>query len=978
MNVGCVRDRISRRVLIRCRQSRAGSVGLACRLARCVAGILVCLVALTRVFAAEGGNAPDRADDSVSYLRQIKPILSNHCYACHGPDEAQREADLRLDVRDAAIEYAIVPGEAAESLVVDRIAPEDPDERMPPPDSSVPELTGRQIDLIRRWIDQGAPFDEHWAYVPPKRPAVPRVEGDSRSLNPIDRFIVAAQREQGFRPSPEAERRTLIRRLSFDLIGLPPKPDEIDAFTGDRSPGAYEKLVDRLLASPHYGERMAVYWLDVARYADTGGYHSDNHRDVWLYRDYVIDAFNRNLPFDQFTREQLAGDILPGATREQRIASGYNRLLQTTEEGGAQPKEYTAKYAADRVRNTASAWMGATLGCAECHDHKFDPYTTRSFYRFAAFFADVREKAVGRQGQTKMPDAEQTARVDGLARRIAELRKRQSPWTVLRPEKVESAGGTAFRVLEDGTVEASGENPDKDTVVVAAKTGLQGITAIRLDVLPDDGLPNKGPGRADNGNFVLNEVELTVDGRKVPWSAATASHSQKDHAVAGAVDGDPKTGWAILDQTGKANHAVLKTRDAVAGGTETTLEITLRHDHGGRHTIGRFRISAGTTPRAVEQELAELEKRKKDLEARVPTTLVSESVTPRVTRILPRGNWLDDSGEIVTPAVPAFLGPLAVDGRRPTRLDLANWLVAPEHPTVARVFVNRLWKIFFGQGLVKTLDDFGSQGELPTHPELLDWLAVELAESGWDVKHVVKLMVTSATYRQSSRATATRRDRDPANRWLARQSRFRIEAEMVRDNALAVSGLLSPKIGGQSVKPYQPAGYWAHLNFPKRVYQHDHGENQYRRGLYTYWQRTFLHPSLLAFDAPSREECTVDRPRSNTPLQALVLLNDPTYVEAARAFAARIVREAGSDEAGRLRFAFREALGRPPNPKEAAILTELYRKHRSEYADDRPAAEALMKVGESPPATDLDPAELAAWTSVARTVLNLHETITRY
>ncbi|NLX95698.1 MAG: DUF1553 domain-containing protein [Rhodopirellula sp.] len=1005
----------------------------------CRTSSLLFLLAAVAIAAPRSANSAERP---VNYTRDIKPLLSDRCYACHGPDAANRQADLRLDIRESAVDAVIEAGDAENSYLVERIAAADPADLMPPADSNKPPLTQQQIELIRRWINEGAKFDEHWAYVVPKRPPVPESKNASWPRGAIDRFVAAGIEAQGLSPSPQADRPTLLRRLSFDLTGLPPAPEEVAAFAADTAADAYEKQVERFLASPRFGERMAVYWLDLARYGDTGGYHSDNHRDVWLYRDYVIGAFNENKPFDQFVVEQLAGDLLPEPTRWQKIASGYNRLLQTTEEGGAQPKEYQAKYDADRVRNTSAAILGATMGCAECHDHKFDPYTTRDFYRFAAFFADIQEKSVGRQDQTPLPTPDQQARIAGLDGDIAEVRKflatqspqldasqrawegalkgRRLPWVVLKPVEAKSSGGAALEVLEDGIVVRKGQNPEKDVYTLKVEEAGAGITGFRLDVFPDESLPEGGPGRASNGNFVLNEIEVTFDGQKVPLTNPTASYSQDNWPVAGAIDGDPKTGWAILPETGKANHAVFETAVDSRGGK--SLVVTLRHDYGSGHSIGHFRLSATTAIRpihadggdglpkdvaaalsvapdqrsqpqhnaiaayyrSIAPELADARKRLADLESQkqavlhaAPTTLISVSTSPRTIRVLPRGNWLNDSGEVVEPAIPMFLGKLDTADRRPTRLDLARWMTRRENPLVARVFVNRLWTLLFGRGLVTSVDDFGSQGSLPSHPELLDWLAVELIDSGWDVKHMVRLMANSATYRQSSLPSQELRQRDPANLWLARQGRFRLAAEFVRDNALAISGLLSAKIGGPSVKPYQPEGYWMHLNFPKREYVHDRGEDQYRRGLYTYWQRSFLHPSLRAFDASNREECAAERPRSNTPLQCLTLLNDPTYVEAARVFAARILREAGRTEADRIDYAFRHALGREAQPAEQELLSRLYRKHRRQYAEDEAAAGQLLAVGEYEAPSDVPADELAGWTSVARTILNLHETITR-
>jgi Protein of unknown function (DUF1553)/Protein of unknown function (DUF1549)/Planctomycete cytochrome C len=746
---------------------------------------------------------------AVDFNRDIRPILSETCYQCHGPDANRRKADLRLDSRDGLFRAAdgstiVVPGKPEESELWLRIASDDPETRMPPPKAGKP-MPAAQVALIRRWIEQGAVWKGHWSFIPAARPALPTAD----AAGAIDRFLRARLAAFGLEPSPEADRPTLIRRLSLDLTGLPPRPEEVDTFLRDDRADAYERLVDRLLASPHYGERMAVFWLDLVRFADTQGYHSDNHVDTWMFRDYVIRSFNTNKPFDRFTIEQLAGDLLPRPSDETRIASGYNRLLQTTQEGGAQAKEYVAKYAADRVRNVSTVWMGVTMGCAECHDHKYDPFTTREFYSLAAFFADIDETIVGAQKETPFPTPEQAA----------ELRRLQ----------------------------------DRRAAVASVK----------------------GP-----------------------------SPEQK-------------------------------------------------------------------------KELAELDRRIKELNGRIPSTLVSKSVPPRVVRVLPRGNWMDDSGPIVMPGVPASLPTLGVAGRRGSRLDLARWLVSGENPLVARAMVNRLWKLAFGQGLVATPDDLGSQGAWPTHPELLDWLAVAFVDSGWDVKAMLKRIMMSAAYRQSSRPRGSDRQLDPANRWLSRQNAFRIDAEFIRDNALAISGLLSDKVGGASVKPYQPPGYWVFLNFPKREYYPDHGTNQYRRGLYTYWQRTFLHPSLLAFDASTREECVVQRARSNTPLQALVLLDDPTYVEAARVLAARLIAEAGPDPLARIDRAYRLVLARQPRRTEVEVLTELLARHERQYRADPSAARELLGIGDAPQAAEIDPVELAAWTSVARVILNLHETITR-
>jgi mono/diheme cytochrome c family protein len=808
-----------------------------CRRAFVLSAAVLSLFLTARDPAA--GEAPLPA--VVEYNRDIRPILSDNCYACHGPDKNARKAELRLDdeaeaKKDRGGYHAIVPNKPDDSELIWRLTVAEEHERMPPRKFGK-RLTERQVALLKNWIAQGAKWEKHWSLIPPNRAPLPVHAGTRVSpflRNPIDHFILARLEQESLPPSPLADPRTLIRRLHFDLIGLPPRPEDVDAFVADPSDAAYERVVDRLLASPHYGERMATYWLDLVRYADSIGYHSDNPRNVSPYRDYVIRAFNENKRFDQFTKEQLAGDLLPNATLWQRVASGYNRLLQTTEEGGAQPKEYQAKYMADRVRNVGSVWLGLTMGCCECHDHKFDPFKMRDFYSLQALFADVQEAPVGRREPGMLVPTEKQAaelkRVEGLASQS--LEKLQQPKRELTP------------------------------VALFAR------------------LP-------------------------VVWA-------------------DP-----------------------------------------------------------VFAEFVKHEKAKTSLTNNIPRALVSVSGPPRDIRILPRGNWLDDSGEVVQPAFPGVLwrapdvSPGSASKQRLTRLDLANWLVSRDHPLTARVFVNRQWKLYFGHGLARSLEDFGAQGEWPTHPDLLDWLAVEFMDSGWNVKHMIKLMVMSGTYRQSSITDKKTVERDPGNRLLARQSRFRLDAEVVRDNALAISGLLSSHIGGDSVKPYQPPGYWAYLNFPTREWQNDTGDKLYRRTLYTHWQRTFLHPSLLAFDAPTREECTCERPRSNIPQQALVLLNDPIYVEAARVFAERIMKEGGQDAESRIRFVYRRALQRAAKPEEVKLLHELQAKHLAQYQADKGAAAALLNVGAHAAPADIDAAELAAWTSVARVILNLHEGITR-
>ena len=1043
--------------------------------------ITVMLSVTSSSWAADGAPLPD----VVEFNRDIRPLLSENCFFCHGPDKNKRKADLRLDTAEGLVgkegmKGTAVPGKPDESELFRRITSNDPEMKMPPHDSGK-SLTVRDVALLKKWIEQGAKYEGHWAFLPIKRSAAPEIRNPKlETRDEIDRFVLDALSQQGLKlkPSSEADRVTLIRRLSFDLIGLPPTPQEVDAFVKDTSADAYEKLVDRLLQSPHYGERLAMWWLDLVRYADTVGYHGDQDMSVSPFRQYVIESFNANKRFDQFTIEQLAGDLMPNPTREQLIASGYNRLGMMSAEGGVQDKEYLAKYIAERVRNATGTWLGITLGCAECHDHKFDPLTQRDFYRFEAFFADIQERGLysganadGNWGPfVKVPNSDQEAALKMLDQEIADAKKvletstpelvaaqaawekSQVAWTLLKPESITSAEGVTLTAKDDGSILASGKNPATDNYTLVVKNPPTGITALRLEVLPDDSLPKKGPGRAGNGNFVLSEFTVkqvvgeTIE-ENIALQNATATYEQtgaaennpyKKWAVAAAIDGDEKGktwGWAIMEKVGQPQVAVFETVSDIAGGEGSSLTISLLQNlDNPQHTIGRFRLSATTAPRPIRagdapppnisallaiaadqrndaqknelaayyrsiaptldgarKHLADRENARKDLDARIPSTLITASVQPRMVRVLKRGNWMDESGEQVTPAFPAVLTAVAdaslvsSDARRVghesdtrlTRHDLAKWIVSKENPLTARVFVNRLWKQFFGAGLSRKLDDLGAQGEWPSHPQLLDHLASSFADNHWDVKQLIKTIVMSGTYRQSSVASREQRELDPYNRWLARQGRFRIDAELVRDNALAISGLLVTKVGGKSVKPYQPPGYFAYLNFPAREWQNDSGENLYRRGLYTHWQRQYLHPSLLAFDAPNREECTADRARSNTPLQSLVLLNDPSYVEASRAFAEQIIRQGGSTARDRLGFAFHRAVSRDIKPAEAEVLERLLQSHLDEYKSDATAANELLSVGAKSAPTDLDKSELAAWTSIARTILNLHEVITR-
>ncbi|MCC6793724.1 MAG: DUF1553 domain-containing protein [Candidatus Hydrogenedentes bacterium] len=1012
--------------------------------------------------AAPDPNAPKKVA-SLTYNRFIHPILADNCFTCHGPDKNARKGDLRLDVREAALEThegraAIVPGNSGASELVRRITSSKADDLMPPTNSGH-ALKPEQIAALTKWIDDGAEYEPHWSYLPVVRPEVPSTSSDAWSKNPVDRFVLANLDVHGLKPSPEADRITLIRRASLDLIGLPPTPDEVDAFVNDTAPDAYEKLIDRLLASPQYGERMAVSWLDWVRYADTNGYHGDEPRIVWPYRDYVIKAFNENMPFDRFTIEQLAGDLLPNATREQKIASGYNRLNQLTAEGGAQAAEYVQKYMADRIRTTTSVWMGSTFGCAECHDHKFDPTTMKDFYSLGAFFADVNEKGVYTAGgpwdpTLPLPDEAQAAEQSTLESSIAsleqsldtptdalaaaqqaweaahraELAAAYNDWTMLLPESVTAEGGATPTAGNDLIVTVSGADPATNVYNVTLPVNQPAITGLRLELFthPKSGKLSRAGG---NGNIILSgfDVALTsAPDQVIPIASAQADYEQPNYPIAAALDADPKTGWAVSGHEVKGiNHFALFTfAQPIAGGPGTKLIVRLKQESEfPNHTILKFRLSATTvaTPKLVSTasanatisaillkdasartvedntELAkhyrsiapELEATRAELKAKqdrlaalnkeIPTMLVANSISPREVKILPRGNFLDTSGDVVQPATPHYLPQLQITDRRANRLDLAQWLVSRENPVTARTTVNRFWEMYFGSGLSKVLDDLGARGEWPVNADTLDWLSAEFMDSGWDVKHIVRLMVTSATYRQSSSVTTDLNATDPFNRLYARQSTYRLAAEEVRDSALRIAGLLSPKLGGRTVFPYQPDGYYADCNTfsePAR-WLTSPGEDQYRRGLYTFWKRSFLHPSMLAFDAPTREECTAERVISNTPLQALALLNDPSYVEASRVFAEHIMKDGGATPESRIQFAFRRALSRNASADEIAVLTALCKKHYDEFSKEPDMAKQAISVGQAPVPAEVNVAELAAWTSVARTILNLHETITR-
>lgn len=963
--------------------------------------------------------------EEVEFNRHIRPILSNNCYFCHGPDKETREADLRLDIREEAIEaFAFVPGDTEDGELLHRIFSDDPKERMPEPKSNK-TLTLKEKLLLKRWIGEGAVYESHWSYNPIKRPP----------QNGIDAIVEKRLEANRLSPSPEARKETLIRRVSLDLVGLPPSPDEVEAFLNDKSDDAYEKVVDRLLASKHYGEKMAVHWLDAVRYADTVGYHGDQERDATPFRDYVIKSFNENKPYDQFTREQLAGDLLPNPTIEQLVAAGYNRLNQISREGGIQDKEYVKKYQSERVRTTATTWLGSTMACCECHDHKFDPFTTKDFYSMAAFFADILEKGAYTGDGSYQDDVSPYLNDDPLKHEGWFGPEITVPNYVFHedPDAIKKAISEKEQSLAKGSPQSAREyehwlelqrSLDSDGIPVYfplnytdehhETTGAESVNLTpypyglgRMAALQFDARIVGGGGRGSLGIEVRYELNGQIL-KKAYHLGDNFEGELNNKSDAPAVQVTPllyKGVWHPISLTAdtlnlppSAKLVALLPLKGNAGGFRNFRIRTLRHgsqyaplsDDGieslarvidGRAGSGdhelltrEFHIHHSTTFSAEREELNAL---RHELYGNRYSPL-TVSAKPREVKVLPRGNWMDDSGETVLPASPAFL-PNAISSdetKRLNRLDLANWIASPENPLTARAFANRVWAMYFGTPLSSAPEDLGHQGEYPPYPELLDWLAAEFVDSGWDVKHLVREIVTSRTYRQSSDASDALYERDPYNRLLARQSPVRLSAEIIRDNALTISGLLNPKMGGLSARPYQPEGHYRNLNFPKREYSHDTDENQYRRGVYMHWQRTFLHPMLTAFDAGGRDECIVKRDLSNTPLQALNLLNDPTQVEAARALAEKLIEVKGDND--RIETAYLHALARPPSAKERRTLKAFLNRERQRFAKEENQSDAFLEIGLKAPDPNHPPEELAALTSMSRAILNLHETITRY
>ncbi len=1133
------------------------------------------------------------AEPAVDFNRDVRPILAKKCFACHGPDDEHREAGLRLDQRDGATKElgsgaaAIVPAKSTASELVRRLKSQDDGERMPPKETGI-TLTDEQIATLVRWIDEGASYAPHWALVKPVRPPLPEVKQKDWPKNGIDHFVLAKLEAAGLAPSPRADKYALIRRVSLDLRGLPPTPAEVEEFVNDADPKAYELLVDRLLADSAFGERWARMWLDQARYADSRGYGSDPLRpNAWRYRDWVIDAFNANKPYDEFTIEQIAGDLLPSATVEQRVATAFHRNTMTNTEGGTDDEEFRVAAIKDRADTTMQVWMGITIGCAKCHNHKYEPISQKEYYQFYAIFNQTSDADRGDDSPNlAAPTPEWQAEVAKIDTQIADLRakldmpapalaaeqtkweeslRQQPTWQVLEPMELKSAGGATLAKQADGSILASGENPAKDTYTITAKTDLRGITALRLEAIPDTSLPTGGSGRSPSGDFRLTKFAVTsqpadkpdgaaagrfvrielpgsqkilslaevqvfagsenvatkgtasqssvafdglaklaidgnTDGRYYesksvthnnqednPWwevdlgsdwaieridvwnrtdgggaiggrlagfkvlvldasrnlvwqqspkdvpapsselsvsgiAAVTLATAAADYSAEGAAieslvktPVDPKAGWSVATQADKPHWAVFVVSSPIAGEGPKLLKFTL--DFQGekpQESLGRFRLSITSdasaqerlkvpaailaiidTPadkrtseqsqqlaghyrsiapllKPVRDEIASLEKSK----PATPTVPVMEELAEaqrRKTWLMVKGNFLS-KGEELSPALPSAFHKLPDDMPR-DRMGLAKWLVHPDNPLTARVAVNRFWAQLFGGGLVETEEDFGIQGELPSHPELLDWLAVEFSDASqnrpWDIKAFLKLVVTSETYCQSSRVTPELVAKDPRNRLHSRGPRFRLEAEMVRDQALSLAGLLSRKMRGASVFPPQPEGLWQAAFNGERTWSTSKGEDRYRRGLYTFWRRTIPYPSMTTFDATSRETCAIRRFRTNTPLQAFVTMNDPAFVEAAQALARRIMREGGGTPADRAAYGLKLCLVRPPSAEQMAALVQLYESELAHYQADAEAAKKLATEPLGPLPEGLDAAEAAAWTVVANVLLNL-------
>ena len=1026
------------------------------------------------------------AESTLDFNRDVRPILSDRCFSCHGPDAEDRQAGLRLDGRDAAIaalesgSTAIVPGKPEASELLVRIGSTDPDVVMPPPHVNKP-VTQAEAEILGRWIAEGAEYRGHWAFERVQRPAAPEVQTAAWPQTPIDRFVLARLEHEGLTPNAEADRVTLARRVALDLTGLPPTPADVDAFVADRSPDAYEAYVDRLLASPHFGERMAIEWLDAARYADSHGYQTDSSRSNWPWRDWVISAFNRNLPFDQFTVEQLAGDMLEHPSRDQIVATGFNRNHRINGEGGIIAEEWRVETVIDRVETTGQTWLGLTVGCARCHDHKYDPLTQKEFYALFALFNNVPENgtimgAENRSGGNSDPlhllptvqqeqelarleqvvadavlahKAEEAA-IDSLVAAWEETARRalatpNAGWESFEPLELRSSGGATFRRSEDGSWYVEGQLPPRDTYEFESLVPAGRFGGLRLEVLPDASLAgNGGFGRAGNGNIVVSKLEAEIeppgDAQAIPvdLKRAEADYEQDHWAAASVLKGEQGKGWAIdghVAEKRQPRHLAVFPEKAVAVPENSRLVIRIRQEAFDGHAIGRFRLAfssddpsllgvAGVklpdnvkAALAVDREQQTPEQKaeilafyranvdgpirhaerardaaKKSVEAfrdALPSAMVMKEGDRREAFLLIRGEY-DKRGDPVEAALPAFL-PRLPAGTKADRLSLAHWIVSRDNPLTARVWVNRIWERFFGTGLVKTSENLGSQAEYPSHPELLDWLAAEFMEAAvmpavhgqsaqpWDMKAFIKMVLMSAVYRQAATVTPEKLARDPANRLLARGARLRLPGEAVRDSAMAASGLLVPTLGGPSVRPWMPDGVWDETSKygDLRGYKADTGAGRYRRTMYTIWKRTAGPPTMLLFDAPNRETCTVKRSRTNTPLQALALLNETTFIEAAHGLAKRMIAEGGTTPAERIAHGFRLALGRQPTTAELATLVAGFEADLSRFSAEPATAEQYLAVGLVKHLDHVPVAEQAAYSLAANVIINLDEFVMR-
>ncbi|MEI8016828.1 MAG: PSD1 and planctomycete cytochrome C domain-containing protein [Schlesneria sp.] len=1014
------------------------------------------------------------ADRKIEFNQDVRPILSNNCYLCHGPDKNQLQAGLRLDKSDLAKtklesgHTAIIPNDVAGSSLYARIISSDPNAKMPPNDSGK-SLTPAEIEILKQWIEQGAEYQGHWSFIPAVRRDPPLTRFTSHIRNEIDRFILSRLEGEGLEPSAEADKFSLIRRATIDLTGLPPTPAEVDAFLADNSAEAYERVVDRLLMSPRYGEHQGRIWLDAARYGDTHGLHLDNERSMWPYREYVINAFNQNKPFDQFTTEQLAGDLIPNATVDQKVASGFNRCNVTTSEGGSIDDEVLVRYAVDRTEALSTVFLGLTLQCAVCHSHKFDPVSQKEFYSLYSYFYSMADAAMDGNALLpppilKLPTDEHTKKQRELEGQLASIQEAIAteltntvyvdPWegsmppadalSVLRQEVIwidddlpsgaQPQGDTPWRFVTKG--EGPVFSGDKSSTRTA--TGLSqhfftganpGLKIGEGDVLfayvfLDPANPPKSimlqfnDGSWDHRSNWGDEDAIGFGVKNTPSKRIAGALPKMGEWVrlevraadVGLPSGAMLNGWAFTqsggtchwDRAGVVTYATPaptefssqiaweqserptpKTTYPVPIQDALKLEPAKRSADQQRqlrdYFIQNVNIGTRATFAAWQGKIAEINKQKGDVEATIPATLISQDLPqPRETFVLIRGAY-DKKAEKVDRGVPGVLPPLP-EGVPNNRLGLAKWLVAPNHPLTSRVIVNRYWQQFFGTGIVKTAEDFGAQGTWPTHPELLDWLATEFIQTGWDVKRMHKLIVMSGTYRQTAKVSPSLLNRDPENLLLARGPRFRYDAEVIRDSILFSSGLLVERAGGKSVKPYQPDGIWEAVAFVgsnTRDFKPDAGESLYRRSIYTFWKRTAPPPSMSTFDAPSRENCTVRRPRTNTPLQALALMNDKQYIDAARKLAERMLKEGGTTIEQRLTYGFRWMTARLPSVRELEVLRMTLDNEMAVFQADKPAAEKLLAYGDSPRDMNLEVSEYAAWTMIANLLINLDETITK-